>query len=99
MTWLLNMQRITIPEIKNHPWFRKNLPRDLGFASSNTYDDILQSEEDIMKIVNEAKVPSLPKLSDPYEFEDVEFDMGEGSGGFIMQEYGIEDYADDRLNF
>lgn len=59
------MQRITIKEIKNHPWFLKNLPRELTEAAQATYYQkevdpggaSLQSVEDIMKIVGEARNP------------------------------------------
>nr|ATO58463.1 serine/threonine-protein kinase [Hevea brasiliensis] len=56
-------RRITIKEIKSHQWFLKNLPRELTEAAqamyyrrgNNTFS--LQSDEEIMKIVEEAKVP------------------------------------------
>ncbi|KAF5444074.1 hypothetical protein F2P56_036578 [Juglans regia] len=57
------LKRITINEIKSHPWFLKNLPRELTEAAQAIYYKeenpcfSLQSVEDIMKIVNEAKVP------------------------------------------
>ncbi|CAB4267827.1 unnamed protein product [Prunus armeniaca] len=56
-------RRITIKEIKNHPWFLKNLPRELTEAAQTIYyrkenpTFSLQSIEDIMKIVEEAKIP------------------------------------------
>jgi serine/threonine-protein kinase SRK2 len=59
----LFFQRITIKEIKNHPWFLKNLPRELTEAAQTVYyrkenpTFSLQSVEDIMKIVEEAKNP------------------------------------------
>lgn len=53
------MQRITIKEIKNHPWFLKNLPRELTESTQATYyqrdNPSLQSIEEIMKIVGEAR--------------------------------------------
>lgn len=57
------LQRITIKEIKNHPWFLKNLPRELTEAAQAIYYRknpafSTQSNEDIMKIVEEAKVPA-----------------------------------------
>jgi serine/threonine-protein kinase SRK2 len=65
------LQRITIREIRNHPWFLKNLPRELTEAaqakyykkdnSAPTFSD--QTIEEIMKIVEEAHTP--PKLSAP----------------------------------
>lgn len=65
------MQRITIREIRNHPWFMKNLPRELTEAaqakyykkdnSAPTFSD--QTVDEIMKIVQEAKTP--PPSSTP----------------------------------
>jgi serine/threonine-protein kinase SRK2 len=59
------MQRITIPEIKSHPWFLKNLPIDMTdeyqqkmkLADLNTTE---QSLEEAMVIIQEAG-----KLGDP----------------------------------
>uniref|UniRef100_A0A803PMZ3 non-specific serine/threonine protein kinase n=1 Tax=Cannabis sativa TaxID=3483 RepID=A0A803PMZ3_CANSA len=54
--------RITIPEIKQHPWFLKNLPKELvevektNQAKSET-DQNTQSVEEIMRIIQEAKTP------------------------------------------
>ncbi|KAL6178982.1 hypothetical protein ACLB2K_050498 [Fragaria x ananassa] len=56
-------RRITIKEIKNQPWFLKNLPRELTEAAQTMYyrkenpTFSLQSVENIMKIVEEAKNP------------------------------------------
>ncbi|KAJ7292289.1 hypothetical protein O6H91_20G066100 [Diphasiastrum complanatum] len=54
-------KRITIPEIKVHPWFLKNLPEDLMHEdASYNHDDPShppQSIEEIMRIINEAKTP------------------------------------------
>ena len=50
-------------EIKSHPWFLKNLPRELTEIAQAVYYKkenpmfSLQSAEDIMKIVEEAKIP------------------------------------------
>ncbi|KAF5731828.1 hypothetical protein HS088_TW18G00513 [Tripterygium wilfordii] len=55
-------RRITIKEIKSHPWFLKNLPRELTEVAQAIYykkEDptfSLQRIEDIMKIVEEAKI-------------------------------------------
>lgn len=60
---MLVLQRITIKEIKSHPWFLKNLPRELTEqAQANYYRKenpsfSLQTVEDIMKIVEEARTP------------------------------------------
>lgn len=57
------LQRITIKEIKSHPWFVKNLPRELTEVAQAAYyrkenpTFSLQSIEDIMNIVEEAKAP------------------------------------------
>ncbi|KDO50087.1 hypothetical protein CISIN_1g0187341mg, partial [Citrus sinensis] len=56
-------RRITIKEIKSHPWFLKNLPRELTETAQAIYyrkenpTFSLQSVEEITKIVEEAKVP------------------------------------------
>ncbi|XP_026664603.1 serine/threonine-protein kinase SAPK2 isoform X1 [Phoenix dactylifera] len=61
-------QRITIPEIKIHPWFLRNLPIELtdeyqsGLQNSNT-NTSSQSVEEIMTIIQEARKPTEgPKL-------------------------------------
>ncbi|KAH9664670.1 serine/threonine-protein kinase SRK2A [Citrus sinensis] len=57
------IQRITLKEIKNHPWFLKNLPRELTESAQAVYYQrenpsfSLQSVEEIMKIVGEARNP------------------------------------------
>lgn len=57
------LQRITLKEIKSHPWFLKNLPRELTEAAQTAYyrkenpTFSPQSVEEIMKIVEEARVP------------------------------------------
>jgi len=60
-------RRITIKDIKNHPWFVKNMPRELTESAQAIYyqrDDpsfSLQSVDEIMKIVGEAR--NLPPAS------------------------------------
>lgn len=60
---MLVLQRITIKEIKSHPWFLKNLPRELTESAQAIYyrrenpSFSLQTVEDIMKIVEEARTP------------------------------------------
>ena len=58
-------------EIKSHPWFLKNLPEELREGAHYVYHNeentkhCLQSIEEIMNIVNEAKttpVASSPNL-------------------------------------
>ncbi|KAF5936552.1 hypothetical protein HYC85_024058 [Camellia sinensis] len=59
----VSSRRISIKEIKSHPWFLKNLPRELTEAAQAMYyrkenpSFSVQSVEDIMKIVEEAKSP------------------------------------------
>ncbi|VFQ81772.1 unnamed protein product [Cuscuta campestris] len=61
------MKRISIKDIKSHPWFLKNLPRELTEVAQAAYYRTenpafsLQSVEEIMKIVDEAKTP--PRVS------------------------------------
>ncbi|KAJ4962536.1 hypothetical protein NE237_022475 [Protea cynaroides] len=59
-------KRITIKEIKSHPWFLKNLPRELTETAQTIYYQrnnpnnpsySLQSIEEVMKIVGEARTP------------------------------------------
>ena len=58
------LQRVSIKQIKLHPWFLKNLPRELTETHQAIYyrrensTFSLQSVEEIMKIVEEAKKPS-----------------------------------------
>ncbi|XP_072999730.1 serine/threonine-protein kinase SAPK7-like [Typha latifolia] len=62
-------RRITIREIRSHPWFLKNLPRELTetaqafyYKRDNTAPTFsAQSFEDILKIVQEAR--TIPKAS------------------------------------
>ncbi|XP_047338597.1 serine/threonine-protein kinase SRK2E [Impatiens glandulifera] len=57
-------KRITIPEIKNHEWFQKNLPSELIDERNNLNNEFdesdqpTQSEEEIMQIINEATIPA-----------------------------------------
>ncbi|RXI07197.1 hypothetical protein DVH24_026333 [Malus domestica] len=56
--------RITIPEIKNHPWFLKNLPADL-MDEGNQFeepDQPMQSLDAIMQIIAEATIPAAGTL-------------------------------------
>ncbi|XVF15610.1 hypothetical protein REPUB_Repub09cG0169200 [Reevesia pubescens] len=55
--------RITIPEIRNHEWFLKNLPADLMNESTmgNHFeepDQPMQSTDTIMQIIAEATIPA-----------------------------------------
>ncbi|KAF9624849.1 hypothetical protein IFM89_015403 [Coptis chinensis] len=60
---LLILQRITIQEIKKHPWFLKNLPRELIEAEKCNYEKLYsceptQSIEEIKRIIQEARIPA-----------------------------------------
>ncbi|CAI0406867.1 unnamed protein product [Linum tenue] len=59
------IQRISIPEIRNHEWFLKNLPADLmddnTMMSNNQFeepDQPSQSIDEIMQIISEATIPA-----------------------------------------
>ncbi|XVE82739.1 hypothetical protein DITRI_Ditri16bG0030200 [Diplodiscus trichospermus] len=71
--------RITIPEIKNHEWFLKNLPADL--MDENTMgnhfeepDQPMQSTDTIMQIIAEATIPAAgaPGWFDYLDDEDMD---------------------------
>ncbi|WZZ80034.1 hypothetical protein YC2023_100606 [Brassica napus] len=58
-----SLKRINIAEIKKHPWFVKNLPRELTETAQAAYfrkenpTFSLQTAEEIMKILDDAKTP------------------------------------------
>jgi len=102
-----HLKRITIKEIKSHPWFLKNLPRELTeeaqaiyFKKDNTAPTYsLQSIDDIMKIVKEARIPApsttpVPGFGWTEEEEEVE---GEKKGGKQEEEEDDEDEYDKRV--
>jgi serine/threonine-protein kinase SRK2 len=72
--------RITIPEIRNHSWFLKNLPADLmdDESMSNQYeepDQPMQTMDQIMQILTEATIPpacsrSINVLADGLDMDD-----------------------------
>lgn len=76
------MQRITLKEIKKHPWFLKNLPKELTDSAQAAYykrdnpSFSLQSVEDIMKIVGEARNPA-PSSSAVKGFDEDDEDVEE----------------------
>lgn len=92
-------QRITIPEIKTHPWFLRNLPVEMtdGYQSSMQSDTSspLQSVEEITAILQEArKPPEGPSLGSRHlvggstDLDDMDADMEElddieSSGDFV----------------
>lgn len=74
------VQRITIPEIKSHPWFLKNLPADLidERTMGNHFeepDQPTQSDEMIMQIIAEATIPAVPPHGlSQFDFENSDMD-------------------------
>ncbi|XP_024978900.1 serine/threonine-protein kinase SRK2A-like [Cynara cardunculus var. scolymus] len=96
-------KRITLKEIKSHPWFLKNLPRELTEAAQAEYyrkenpTFSPQSVEDIMKIVEEARSPP-PVLQSHggYRWGD-EDDDKEEEGEAGEEEDGEEDEYDKRV--
>ncbi|KAI3958279.1 hypothetical protein MKW92_021102 [Papaver armeniacum] len=89
-------KRITIPEIKRHPWFLKNLPRELVEAEKSNYHyqpvenhQPTQSVEEIMQIIQEARAPgeelntqnqTTVGMMDPEDDESNAESEAEGSG-------------------
>lgn len=71
MKTLVWLKRITIPEIKQHPWFLKNLPREISEREKANFKDTeaaepAQAVDEIMRIVQEAKTPGdMSKVVDP----------------------------------
>ncbi|XXG49187.1 hypothetical protein AAC387_Pa02g3438 [Persea americana] len=60
---MLELQRITIPEIRNHEWFLKNLPADLMDENMmndqfEEPDQPMQSIDEIMQIIAEVTIPA-----------------------------------------
>ncbi|CAK9144515.1 unnamed protein product [Ilex paraguariensis] len=61
-------KRITMPEIRNHEWFLKNLPAELMDESSTSNqfeepDQPMQSIDEIMQIIAEATIPAVGTAS------------------------------------
>ncbi|KAF8020255.1 hypothetical protein BT93_G0839 [Corymbia citriodora subsp. variegata] len=78
-------ERITIPDIKSHPWFLKNLPADLidEKTMGNQFeepDQPMQSDETIMQIIAEATIPAIPPhglnqfVADSLDMDDDDMD-------------------------
>ncbi|XP_057976891.1 serine/threonine-protein kinase SAPK3-like [Malania oleifera] len=90
-------KRITIPEIKRHPWFLKNLPKELVEGERTNYREVdhdrpPQDVEEIMRIIQEARTPeagskvageqAVAGESDPdHEEDDIESEV-DVSGDF-----------------
>lgn len=97
--FLYCLQRITLKEIKNHPWFLKNLPRELTESAQATYYQrdypsfSVQSVEEIMKIVGEARSP--PPVSRPVKGFGWEGEEDEGAEDEEAKEEEEEDEEDE----
>ncbi|XP_047180049.1 serine/threonine-protein kinase SAPK2-like [Vigna umbellata] len=90
-------KRITIPEIKNHPWFLRNLPIELMETGSWQVNDVnnpSQSVEEVLSIVQEARkslnVPIVGGLLnggtmdlDDLEADEEDLEDVETSGEFV----------------
>ncbi|TQE12652.1 hypothetical protein C1H46_001672 [Malus baccata] len=89
-------ERITIPEIKSHPWFLKNLPMEMmegGSWQCNDVNNPWQSVEEVLSIIQEARKPlNVPNASrhligsssmDVDDFEAYVEDI-ETSGDFVL---------------
>jgi len=79
---LFLQQRISIPEIRNHEWFLKNLPSDLMDGNNNNQfeepDQPMQSIEEIMQIIREATIPAAGSQSPNHDLTgslDIDEDM------------------------
>lgn len=78
---LCMQQRISIPDIKNHEWFKKNLPADLmdEKAIGTQFieaDQPTQSIDTIMQIITEATLPAAGSQSlNRYIGDNLDMDM------------------------
>lgn len=95
-------RRITIREIRNHPWFLKNLPRELTETAQAVYykrDNTaptysLQTEEEIMRIVSEARNPA-PATTPVAGFGWGTQDSSEGKKEDRQEEEEVEEEEDE----
>jgi len=89
-------QRITIPEIKMHPWFLKNLPLEFMDEGEGVLQDDsceTQSIEEILSIIQEARKPGEgPRVGEQFvggsmDLDDIDADADiddiETSGDFV----------------
>ncbi|KAA8538114.1 hypothetical protein F0562_027722 [Nyssa sinensis] len=88
-------KRMTIPEIKNHPWFLKNLPIELmegGSFQCNDVNSPSQSMDEILFIIQEAKTlheldkPGLHLIGDSMDLDDLDdadIEDIDASGDFV----------------
>lgn len=90
------LQRITIPEIKIHPWFLQNLPIELiegGSWQSRDVNNPSQSIEEVLSIIQEARKPALLAKAEEHllggsmDLDDLDADADlediETSGDFV----------------
>ncbi|KAH7520512.1 hypothetical protein FEM48_Zijuj08G0151800 [Ziziphus jujuba var. spinosa] len=80
-------KRITIPEIKKHPWFLKNLPiefmdeNDGGLQNEDENESGQQSIEEILSIIQEARKPAEgPKIGDHFLGGSMDLDELDADG-------------------
>ncbi|XP_068331171.1 serine/threonine-protein kinase SAPK2-like [Pyrus communis] len=90
-------KRITIPEIKQHPWFLKNIPVEFmeenGLPNNDqNYESSSQSDEEILAIIQEGRKAAatgakygghLLGSMDLDELDDADIDDIETSGDFV----------------
>ncbi|KAK2967534.1 hypothetical protein RJ640_030405 [Escallonia rubra] len=88
-----NCRRITIPEIRNHAWFLKNLPADLmdERTISNQFQEPeipMQSIDVIMQIISEATIPPVGlynlEMDDDMDDSDSDPDLDIDSSGEVI---------------
>lgn len=89
--WLLVwwLKRISLPEIKEHPWFLKNLPKEIIESERKAKDKAgkeegSQSVEEIMRIIQEAMTAGQGS-------KGVLGQVGEGGGGSMDGEDDIDE--------
>ncbi|XP_010452877.1 PREDICTED: serine/threonine-protein kinase SRK2G [Camelina sativa] len=93
-------KRITLKEIKNHPWYLKNLPKELLESAQAAYykrdtSFSLQSVEDIMKIVGEARNPAPPSVKSSGSGADEEDEEEEDVEAEVEEEEEEDDEEDE----
>ncbi|MQL87977.1 hypothetical protein Taro_020527 [Colocasia esculenta] len=99
-------RRITMREIKSHPWFLKNLPRELSEAAQAIYYErnnnapsySLQTIDEIMKIVAEARTtPPVSRTISGFGWATEEDDEGDERKEDVEEEEDEEDEYDKRV--
>uniref|UniRef100_A0A0V0GWZ2 non-specific serine/threonine protein kinase n=1 Tax=Solanum chacoense TaxID=4108 RepID=A0A0V0GWZ2_SOLCH len=86
-------KRITIPEIKKHPWFLKNLPVEFMEEGRNECIDVnnpKQSMEEVLAVIQEARIAlqvlassSQDIMEEFDELDDADIEDIETSGDFL----------------